>query len=293
MKKITLLFFTVFALNLQMKAQITTYPYSEDFEDGAGNWIADNTTSGSWELGTPLGEVISGAASGTMAWNTNLTDIYNNNENSSVTSPEFDFSALTSASITVNIWWDSENSFDGTVFQSSIDGRTTWQNVGTQGDLNWFNDGGIDGNPGDQTTGWTGTGSLGSGGYVSATQELSGLAGQASVYLRFAFGSDDSSANDGFAFDDVVITSETLSNKNFDNSPLFTYYPNPVNDILILNAQKNISKIFVFNMLGQEVLRNVPNAINSKLYLSTLKPGAYFVKITVGKVTQAIRIIKN
>ena len=141
------------------EAQITTYPYAEDFESGDGGWTVDAVNLGSWALGAPANAVINAADSGANAWVTNLTGDYVSNENGVVTSPVFDLSSLVSPSIEMSVWWNSEFSWDGMVLQSSIDGGTTWQNIGANGDSNnWFNDGSIAGNPGGQQEGWTGRG---------------------------------------------------------------------------------------------------------------------------------------
>ncbi len=208
MKKITLLLVLLFfAFSTQSNAQITTYPYSEDFESGDGGWIADNTTAGTWALGAPTGAVINSADSGANAWVTNLTGDYNTNEDSWVQSPVFDLSTLSAPSFQFSIWWNSENSWDGMVLQSSIDSGTSWQNVGAFGDANnWYTDNTINGNPGGQQEGWTGRGTAnGSQGWVTARNALTGLAGQSNVVFRFAFGSDGSVQDDGIAFDTISI----------------------------------------------------------------------------------------
>jgi gliding motility-associated-like protein len=188
------------------QAQITTYPYAEDFESGNGGWTVDAANSGSWALGAPAAAVINTADSGINAWVTNLTGNYVSNENGVVTSPVFDLSALVSPSIEMSVWWNSEFSWDGMVLQSSIDGGTTWQNVGANGDSNnWYNDGSIAGNPGGQQEGWTGRGGSGSAGWLIARHALNGLGGQANVILRVAFGSDGSVEDEGVAFDTVSI----------------------------------------------------------------------------------------
>ncbi|MBU2939038.1 T9SS type A sorting domain-containing protein [Lacinutrix sp. C3R15] len=46
-------------------------------------------------------------------------------------------------------------------------------------------------------------------------------------------------------------------------------------------------------MLGQEVILEKPNTMNSVLDMSTLQHGAYFVKVTIGNVTKTIRVIKE
>ncbi|WP_052158291.1 choice-of-anchor L domain-containing protein [Lacinutrix jangbogonensis] len=206
MRKFTLLLviITLF-LSYSANAQITTYPYSEDFETGDGGWVLDNTTNGSWALGTPAAAVINSAASGSNSWATNLTGDYNLGDSSTVTSPIFDLSALAAPAISFSIWWESEFSWDGTVLQSSIDGGTTWVNVGAFGDIGWYTDNTIGGNPGGQPEGWTGRNGTGSNGWITANHALTGLAGEASVQLRFAFGSDGSVQDEGVAFDDVNV----------------------------------------------------------------------------------------
>lgn len=207
MKKITLLLFLLsFVAITNLQAQITTFPYTEDFESGDGGWVADNTTNGTWALGTPAGAIINSAASGTNAWVTNLSGNYNINEDSWVTSPVFDFSSLTAPSIELSIWYDIEFSWDGAVLQSSIDGGTTWVNVGANGDPNnWYTDDSINGNPGGQQEGWSGTGAAGTNAWVTARHALTGLGGQSNVIFRIAFGSDGSVTDEGFGFDDINI----------------------------------------------------------------------------------------
>ncbi|MUU79223.1 choice-of-anchor L domain-containing protein [Winogradskyella endarachnes] len=207
MKKITLFLIMLSFVSLtNLEAQISTFPYTEDFESGDGGWVADNTTNGTWALGTPAGAIINSAASGANAWVTNLTGTYNTNENSWVTSPVFDFSALSAPAIQMSIWYDAEFSWDGAVLQSSIDNGTTWVNVGAMGDPNnWYTDNSINGSPGGQQEGWSGTGTAGTNAWVMASNSLASLAGQANVILRVAFGSDGSIVDEGFGFDNINV----------------------------------------------------------------------------------------
>jgi hypothetical protein len=185
---------------------ISTFPYDQDFENGPGGWAAGGINN-SWQLGQPVGTTINAAASGTHAWVTDTAGFYNDNEASFVVSPCFDFTGLLLPILEVNVWWNSERIFDGTVLQSSIDGGQTWVNVGQFGDPNWFNDSTIVGNPGGQQVGWTSTqGNTGSGQWLQGMQVMRSLSGQPAVRFRFAFGSDGSVNNfDGFAFDDFRI----------------------------------------------------------------------------------------
>lgn len=188
---------------------ITAFPYFENFENGDGQWVAGGSNN-SWQYGTPANTIINSAASGTGAWVTNLTGQYNVNESSFVESQVFDFTSLTAPVFSAKVYWNSENSWDGTVLQSSIDGGVTWQKVGAFGDPNnWYNDNSINGlSSGLEPSGegWTGNASNnGSQGWVTAKHDLTGLSGEPSVKLRFAFGSDGSVTDEGFAFDDVNV----------------------------------------------------------------------------------------
>ncbi|OBX22280.1 MULTISPECIES: GEVED domain-containing protein [Bizionia] len=90
-----------------------------------------------------------------------------------------------------------------------------------------------------------------------------------------------------------LIVDSTLSTDSFDSPNAFTYYPNPVSNVLNVKAQNNISNVAVYNMLGQEVLRTAPNTVASEVDMSNLQTGAYFVKVTIGNATKTIRVIKN
>lgn len=177
---------------------VSTLPYTEDFESGANGWVAGGNLS-TWELGDPETAFIDTANSGVNAWVTNLTGIYNNNEESFVESPCFDFSSLTVDPVfRFAFIANSEVNWDGTVIQTSIDAGSTWTTVGNVGEgTNWYTNA-ID-NWWDEPFGaadeWT-----------VATHLLDGVAGEGSVKIRVFFDADGSfNAFDGFAFDDIEI----------------------------------------------------------------------------------------
>ncbi|MEL6625538.1 MAG: T9SS type A sorting domain-containing protein [Bacteroidota bacterium] len=186
---------------------VNSFPYFEDFEGGQAGWTSQGVNN-TWAFGTPAKNVIQGASSGVNAWVTGGLGLttYTNFEQSFVLGPCFDFSGVTAPIIELDIWWDAEDSFDGAVLQSSVDGGVTWQRVGNFGDPdNWYNDNFISAQPGGQPQGWTGDGTLGSQEWVNARHELDGLGGESAVLLRVAFGADVSITEDGFAFDNVSI----------------------------------------------------------------------------------------
>lgn len=195
---------------------VTSFPYNENFESGNGGWIPGGNFS-SWALGTPAKTTIQGAGQGTKSYVTGGlgTSTYNSNEKSFVLSPCLNFSSLQNPVFEMKAWWASEFSEDGAVLQATTDDGTNWVTVGALDDItNWYNDNTIDGLatliPGTVSTsrvGWTGglNDGFGSNGWVVVRNDLSGLGGKPNVKLRISFGSGNTVAGDGFAFDDIRV----------------------------------------------------------------------------------------
>jgi len=73
----------------------------------------------------------------------------------------------------------------------------------------------------------------------------------------------------------------------------FTYYPNPVKNSLMMKANETISSVSIFNMLGQEVKRVQPSALETSVDMSNLSSGTYFVKASVGNAVGTFKVIKD
>lgn len=195
---------------------ITAYPYIANFDGPTTDWVVNGTNT-TWALGTPAKPVINSAASTPNSWVTNLTGSYSSNENGWVEGPCMAFDTLIAPEVSVDVWYNSEFSWDGMQMQYSSDAGATWNKVSSFGDpnsVNWYTDNTINGlqssiNDGD---GWTGRNSSGngSGGWLTATADLSSLSGLASVKFRMVFGSDGSVQDDGVAFDNFRVTETAL-----------------------------------------------------------------------------------
>jgi len=70
-------------------------------------------------------------------------------------------------------------------------------------------------------------------------------------------------------------------------------YPTIVKEALNFNSQKNVEAIAVYNLLGQEVYKGMPNANSSSINLSYLRPGVYLVKVTAEGLIGSYKIIKE
>lgn len=86
--------------------------------------------------------------------------------------------------------------------------------------------------------------------------------------------------------------SSTLGTGTFD-TPKFTFYPNPVTDVLNLSYENGISEVTVFNILGQQVLQKVINANESQLNMAALDQGTYLVKVKSENETKIIKVLKK
>jgi len=83
----------------------------------------------------------------------------------------------------------------------------------------------------------------------------------------------------------------TLNRNNFDVFG-FSYYPNPVNNMLHFSANQPIENVVVSNILGQQVKVNL-SSDNTNVDVSSLSAGNYFVKATIEGVSKTFKIIKK
>ena len=131
----------MFVCFTKSNAQISVFPYVEDFET-APSWTAStaptstNPASSDWAWGTPNHTyVIKSAGSGVKCWCAGgLTGaVYNDWEQSYVKSPVFNFTNLLYPHVKFKLFYDSEYKFDGGNLQYSLNGGVTWTDVGTVG----------------------------------------------------------------------------------------------------------------------------------------------------------------
>ena len=72
----------------------------------------------------------------------------------------------------------------------------------------------------------------------------------------------------------------------------FSAYPNPVKNVLNLQANEEITSAVVFNVLGQEVYNANINALNATIDMASFASGAYFVKVNVGGTEGIVKVLK-
>lgn len=119
--------------------------------------------------------------------------------------------------------------------------------------------------------------------------EVTGV-GELGIYI-VADGSVDSTSNPEYT--PVFTVSCSTAGLDDLSSNLFTYFPNPVNDQLTIRAQKNVDEITVYNMIGQVVLRQMPNSLETMVDMAEIQTGAYFVQVSIDNSIETVRILKN
>lgn len=293
----------------QCPTTISSFPFTEDFENSDGGWII-NGGSPDWAWGTPSKPVINSAGSGLKCWVTGgLTgSSYNDGEASWIQSPCFNFSSLQNPVIACKVFWEMEQRFDGAGFQYSTDNGTTWNNVGSVSDAsnclneNWFNNSSITylNWSGPNREGWSGNrqttsgscqGGNGSNGWVTAKHLVPSLAGQPNVIFRFTFGAGTQcNAFDGFGVDSFSVSEAPPNIASFD-------YTCNANAVSFISTSTPCPDIFNWDF-GDPAsgTKNTASVVNPVHAFSA--PGDYTVTLTVNgpanipsTTTRTIRVL--
>jgi hypothetical protein len=72
-----------------------------------------------------------------------------------------------------------------------------------------------------------------------------------------------------------------------------SYGPNPVQDLLEINANSEIEVVTVFDILGREVMQQNGSINSMTLNMSALTSGSYLAQVQSGQRTQVIKLIKQ
>lgn len=90
----------------------------------------------------------------------------------------------------------------------------------------------------------------------------------------------------------AVTITEILGSKGFDRSQ-FTYYPNPVKDVLTLKYTHEISGVEVYNLLGQKIMHKTFNSNEAVLDISAIADGNYILRVSSKDAVQSVKIVKK
>jgi hypothetical protein len=186
----------LFAGGRPVSAQITTFPYFQDFEASNGSFThAIYGSVDDWAWGHPTAGV-SAAHSGQKCWATNLTGSYNNNNDCALITPSMNFSTLTHPVVTFWMAYESEVYWDGMIIEASSNGGSSWSQLSPYDP------------PYTQTSGYSWPGLHYGGSYLTWQKyifQMSAYAGYSNVQFRWHFKSDGSVTYYGFYVDDFAV----------------------------------------------------------------------------------------
>ena len=90
----------------------------------------------------------------------------------------------------------------------------------------------------------------------------------------------------------ILAQGTCLGSADFETTGL-KYYPNPVTDQLTISANETITKVEVFNLIGQQVTILEGNTNTIQLNLNTLTSSTYLVKVYSNNKVQYFKVIKK
>ncbi len=101
--------------------------------------------------------------------------------------------------------------------------------------------------------------------------------------------------NIGSGYDIVWVSIPSGQNAGVSENPLddFSFYPNPVQNILHLKSNAPIEKVVFYNTLGQKILEKKNEDIRGDLDVSILVSGVYTMIVSIAEKTGTYKLIKK
>ena len=73
----------------------------------------------------------------------------------------------------------------------------------------------------------------------------------------------------------------------------FTVYPNPVRDILYIEAEEDITGITIYDFRGSRLASDECGSSRCQTDVSWLTPGTYIIRIFTAEGSRAVRFVKQ
>ena len=254
---------------------ITSYPYTEGFENTLGGWTQSTADDLNWTVdanGTPSnGTGPSSAVQGTYYIYVEASG--NNtgypNKRAIINSPCFDLSGETSATFSFNYHQYGSSNMGTIDLEASNDDGASWVSV------------------------WNSSGNLGNS-WQSESVDLSAYAG-GSVQLRFNRLTGSTWQAD-IAIDNINLSTGTskgeVSRPELPSITDITIYPNPVKgDLLNVKSDYTNVNYEIYNMVGQLVGKGIVK--NDRINISELDGAIYQIRFVIEGETLTKRFIKQ
>jgi hypothetical protein len=252
----------------------------------------DGGTGSQWVRGVRSDALTS---SGNTVYTTNLARNYPDNIKAYLVSQCYNLTNVINPQISFAMKYKIENNWDIIYVEYSTNFGASWTVLGEMGPT-WYNS-----NRTSETSGsdcyncpgaqWTGESTT----LATYTYPLSALGAPSAVIFRIVFHTDQTVTDLGVNVDDFVILG-TLSNQNFELNNVWVY-PNPSNGIFnIALGTIQPTQIVAYDLTGKIVYDKKEITVTNfetKIDLSNVSPGIYFVKISNNDQITVKRIIKE
>lgn len=262
--------FLFFALGLN--AQVTSFPWTETFEDSSPTrdaWTQIyevNTMSWTFATSPSTGGYMGAQPASSVAYEgskmANYPATSHNFDRTKLVSPVLDLSAVVNPTVSFfyrNPFWSPDQNWLR-IFYRTSDSSPWIQIVEFHSDI----------------PSWTSSGDL-------------ALPNPSATY-QIAI---DCETDYGYSTTvDSVLVQGTLSNANFSGK-LISYYPNPTHDILHFSSNEVVSEILVFNLLGQKMIETKVNSNEGQVDLSNLTNGNYIIRAFTEAGSENFKVVKK
>ena len=100
---------------------------------------------------------------------------------------------------------------------------------------------------------------------------------------------------DSMFFSDLVIETFSTDPLGINESAFagFTFYPNPTESNLSLEAQEPLQNVQIFSLSGQEVFSKQTSSSSMNIDLKNLAVGVYILKVTISEQVQTFKVLKK
>jgi len=305
MKRYIILVFALFAGILtfaQSSSFNTTYRDTLSFEDNSGDLIINQDSTNLWQIGEPQKVLFDSAYTRPNAIMTDTIQFYPaNNESTFIL--KLDTNSFNSdfpdpeTETTLEFWhkFDTDTLQDWCTLEVSYNGGTTWDTLSTDTNYcveHWTE---IPGPPSQSMMGPTAYSGSSHGWQKESFRWIWALLARPngncgnifgvspdSIWLRFKFVSDSvDTQKEGWMIDNITVIGDFISSIDgpIQLSPSISY-PNPVSDILYIDAQdQEFVKLTVLDAQGKKVFVQSFDATPFQLSVKHLPNGLYFYLI--------------
>lgn len=264
------------------------------FENTTDNLISIEDGGNSnvmWQRGTLLTKAFLTSQSNVYA--TKLSGNYPDKTKSYLFSKCYDLTTISNPKVEFDMAFDLEQDYDLLYVQTSNDGGTTWNNLGTGVVNNWYNSAKLPNAVDCQNCiggQWTGKD-------ATIKHYSYNLVQNSNTILRFVMQTDDASNNDGVIIDNFQISSTNLAtNKN--DFEIFAIYPNPSNGSVSISLTSNTNvKVCLNDISGRiifnEIFENSDSVFKKDINFNNLSKGIYLINVeSDGKIASKKLIIE-